>query len=183
MEVHQRSILETEMAFVGVRTVEGIRILQAEKEEADTRVVSLVGVEIQASAGNGFGVVAVLGVDMDYSEEAVAGENTSFVVVESKYSVGLVGSESRRVNWGYRPAFPSQRKDHGRAAVEEVVCRIVEVEVEGVVGTVVKVAVELVGTVPPHIGEATSRGLTNCTDSGKVAVAEVERWWKPGERS
>jgi len=91
VEVHQRSILATEMAVVGVRTVEGIHILQVEKEEADTRVVSLVGVEIRASAGSGSAVVAALGADTGYSEVEVAGENTPFVAVEDMYSAGLAG--------------------------------------------------------------------------------------------
>ena len=37
--------------------------------------------------------------------------------------------------------------------------------------------------VPPCIGEVTSQGSTKCTDSGKVAVAEVGTLWEPGERS
>jgi len=183
VEVHQRSKLETEMAFVDVRTVAEIHTLQVEKEGADTRVVSLVGVGTQASAGSGSAAVVVLGADTDCSEVGVAGENISFGAVESKYSVGLAGSGSRTVSWSYRPAFLSQRRDHGRTVVEGVVCRIVAVAVEGVVCTVVRVVVELVGMVPRRTGEVTSRDLTNCTDSGKVAVAEVERWWKPGERS
>lgn len=181
MEVRQHSILETETAFVDVRTVAEIHI-QVEKEEGDTMAVSSVGVGVQVSAGSGSAIVAALGADTDYAE-GVVGENTPFVAIEDMYSAGSEGSRSRTVNWGYRPVFPSQRRDHGRAAVEGTVCRIVGVAAEGVVCMVAKVAVGLVGMVPRRTGEVTSQGLTNCTDSGKVAVAEVGRWWKPGEHS
>ena len=185
MEVHRCSTLET--AFVDVRTVVEIRTLQVEKGEADKTVASLVGVEIQVLAGSGSVVAVALGVDTGYSEvEVVAGENTLFVAVVSTYSAGSVGWRPRTANWCCYPAFPSRRRDHGRVAVEGIVCRVVMVVVEGVVCrtarvavgavvcTFVRVVVELVETVPPRIGEATSRGLTNCTDSGKVV--EAERW-------
>jgi len=61
--------------------------------------------------------------------------------------------------------------------------RIVGAAVEGVARMVARVAVELVGMVPHRTGEVTSQDPANCTDFGKVAVAEVEKWWKPCECS
>lgn len=91
MGVRHHSILET--VVVDVRTVVEIHILQVEKEEPDTTIVSLGEVGIPTVAGNGSAVVVVvvLGTDTGYAEAEVAGENTSFGGVEGTYSAGVVG--------------------------------------------------------------------------------------------
>ena len=90
MGVRHHSILET--VVVDVRTVVEIHILQVEKEEPDTTIVSLGEVGIPTVAGNGSVVVAlVLGTDTGYAEAEVAGENTSFGGVEGTYSARVVG--------------------------------------------------------------------------------------------
>lgn len=99
MEAHHRSILGT--AVVGVHTVVEIRILQVE-EEGDTTAVSLGGVGIQVSDGNGSVVVAAvvvaaaLGVDTGCVEAEVEGESTQFVAVENTCSAGVVAGWKSR---------------------------------------------------------------------------------------
>ncbi|KAF9648276.1 hypothetical protein BDM02DRAFT_2314732 [Thelephora ganbajun] len=167
--VHHRSTPGT--AVVDVRTVVEIHILQVERGEADTKVVSSGEVGTQGSAGNGSAAVVVaLGVDTGYAEAEAVEANTSFVAVENTCSAeAVVGWKPGTASWDCCPIFLARHKDRGRVSVgvvDVVGCRIAEI----VVG------VGPVEMVPHRIGSASAQGLTNRTDSGKVGVG-VETWW------